>query len=35
VKLFDERVLDGATFVIARIDQDSEFVWERTDVYRA
>jgi hypothetical protein len=35
VKLFDEQVLGDATFVIARIAQGGEFVWERTDVYRA
>jgi uncharacterized protein YhbP (UPF0306 family) len=35
VKLFDEQVLGDATFVTARIDRGGEFVWERTEVYRA
>jgi hypothetical protein len=28
-------VLGDATFVTARINQGGEFVWERTDGYRA
>jgi uncharacterized protein YhbP (UPF0306 family) len=33
MKLFDERALGAATFVIARVGRDGRLTWERTEVY--
>jgi uncharacterized protein YhbP (UPF0306 family) len=33
LKLFDEKVLGGGTFVTARLDRERQPVWEKTEVY--
>jgi uncharacterized protein YhbP (UPF0306 family) len=35
LKLFDESVLGGGTFVTARIGRDRKPVWEKTEVYQS
>jgi len=34
LKLFDERVFGGGTFVTARVGRDGTLAWERTETYR-
>jgi len=34
LKLFDERMFGGGTFVTARVGRDGMLAWERTETYR-